>query len=143
VSEEQQWESRKPRELLEPRDLRWTKLGAGIHAWLTIILTVLSVWAGSVTAVWFVARSVGANETILALPARVEVMQANFDKKIDAVQDKFSDALKTQVKINEDLLQTLNEIRARMDVNDNTDKFQGTDITELKKSIEELRRILK
>lgn len=125
-----------------------------LYLWGGILSTVVGISVGS----YFIGTSVGANKGILDLPAKIDAVQAALELKItasqtamelknEASQAKDSEALKTQVKINEDLVRQLSElksdIKTEAQVNANTDKYQWDNITRLEGLINDMRKIMK
>ena len=118
---------------------------ARIHrwaAWPAAIATTLTMLAGGPIAAYYIGRGVGSNEYILNLPADLKATRESLEKKIEDAQARDSLAFNTQVKINEDLLKTLNDLRRDLSVNDALDTGQRASIERLERQTEALRDLI-
>ncbi len=120
----------------------WNILGAGIYAWICIAVAVTGVVGGGATGIFFVGKAAGSNQYLLDLPARVDALQQDLERKIVEAQRRDSEAFQAQVLINQRLLDALTDLRKDLSVNDTRDAAQQESISRLERAVESLRDLL-
>jgi hypothetical protein len=119
---------------------RWVFLGAGIHAWLGVLTIFLTTVGGTGTALFFIGKAAGSNQYLLELPAKVEALEKKFDEKMEQARKRDAEALASQIKLSEKLIDTLEALKADLKVNTTKDEGQASDIDRLEDAVNDLRR---